>query len=144
MCGIVAYVGQQTAREILLEGLKRLEYRGCDSSGVAILNCSMPYLAKAVGKVASLEERLWKDTPEGKIGIAHTRWATHGKPTEVNAHPHVDCSGRIFLVHNGIIENYQILKKRLISAGHTFIASPTKLPRYSTLSTYKRSVDTSC
>src|SRR5438552_702762 len=120
MCGIVAYVGQQTAREILLEGLKRLEYRGYDSSGVAILNCSMPYLAKAVGKVASLEERLWKDTPEGKTGIAHTRWATHGKPTEVNAHPHVDCSGRIFLVHNGIIENYQILKKRLISAGHTF------------------------
>lgn len=120
MCGIVAYVGQQTAREVLVEGLKRLEYRGYDSSGVAILNCSTPYLAKAVGKVASLEERIWKDTPEGQIGIAHTRWATHGRPTEVNAHPHVDCSGQIFLVHNGIIENYQLLKKRLISAGHTF------------------------
>ena len=120
MCGIVAYVGQQAAREVLLEGLKRLEYRGYDSSGVAILNSSSPYLAKAVGKVAALEERLWKETPQGHTGIAHTRWATHGKPTEVNAHPHVDCSGRIFLVHNGIVENYQVLKKRLMAAGHTF------------------------
>ncbi len=120
MCGIVAYVGHQTAREILLEGLKRLEYRGYDSSGVAILDSSSPYLAKAVGRVASLEQRVWKDSPEGVVGIAHTRWATHGKPTETNAHPHIDCSGQIFLVHNGIIENYQILKKRLAASGHTF------------------------
>ena len=120
MCGIVAYVGHQSAREILVEGLKRLEYRGYDSSGVAILNSSRPYLAKAVGKVAVLEQRVWNARPEGVVGIAHTRWATHGKPTETNAHPHTDCSRRIFLVHNGIIENYQALKKRLGANGHTF------------------------
>ncbi len=119
MCGIVAYVGHQPARGILVEGLKRLEYRGYDSSGVAILNAP-PYLRKTVGKVAALEQRVWHDNPEGTVGIAHTRWATHGKPTEPNAHPHVDCAGRIFLVHNGIIENYQALKKRLMASGHTF------------------------
>ncbi len=119
MCGIVAYVGHQPARDILIDGLKRLEYRGYDSSGIAILN-SPPYLARAVGKVASLEERVWKESPEGVVGIAHTRWATHGKPTECNAHPHVDCTGQIFLVHNGIIENYQALKKRLLASGHAF------------------------
>jgi glucosamine--fructose-6-phosphate aminotransferase (isomerizing) len=119
VCGIVAYVGNRTAREILLEGLKRLEYRGYDSSGVAILG-PQPYLAKTVGKVAALEQRVWKESPEGVVGIAHTRWATHGKPTETNAHPHTDCSGRIFLVHNGIIENYQLLKKRLAASGHIF------------------------
>ena len=120
MCGIVAYVGKQTARDILLEGLRRLEYRGYDSSGVAILDSASPYLAKAVGKVAALEQRVRKESPEGAVGIAHTRWATHGKPTETNAHPHTDCSGRLFLVHNGIIENYQVLKKRLSGTGHTF------------------------
>ena len=119
MCGIVAYVGYQPARGILVEGLKRLEYRGYDSSGIAILN-TPPYLRKSVGKVAALEQRVWNDNPEGAVGIAHTRWATHGKPTEPNAHPHVDCAGRIFLVHNGIIENYQALKKRLMASGHTF------------------------
>jgi glucosamine--fructose-6-phosphate aminotransferase (isomerizing) len=119
MCGIIAYVGKQAARGILLEGLKRLEYRGYDSSGIAVLN-AQPYLRKAVGKVAVLEQRVWNDNPEGAVGIAHTRWATHGKPTEPNAHPHLDCAGRIFLVHNGIIENYQALKKRLLASGHTF------------------------
>src|SRR5947208_7223341 len=119
VCGIVAYVGNRTAREILLEGLKRLEYRGYDSSGVAILG-PQPYLAKAVGKVAALEQRVWKESPEGVVGIAHTRWATHGKPTETNAHPHTDCSGRFFLIHNGISENYQVLKKRLAASGHVF------------------------
>lgn len=119
MCGIIAYVGKQAARGILLEGLKRLEYRGYDSSGIAVLN-AQPYLRKAVGKVAVLEQRVWNDKPEGAVGIAHTRWATHGKPTEPNAHPHLDCAGRIFLVHNGIIENYQALKKRLLASGHTF------------------------
>jgi glucosamine--fructose-6-phosphate aminotransferase (isomerizing) len=120
MCGIVAYVGRQTARSILLEGLKRLEYRGYDSSGIAILNSGPPYLAKAVGKVSYLEARVLEEAPEGLIGIAHTRWATHGRPTETNAHPHTDCSGRIFLVHNGIIENYQRLKKHLSASGHQF------------------------
>jgi glucosamine--fructose-6-phosphate aminotransferase (isomerizing) len=119
MCGIVAYVGHQPARKILVEGLKRLEYRGYDSSGIAILN-TPPYLRKAVGKVAALEQRVWSDNPEGAVGIAHTRWATHGKPTEPNAHPHLDCAGRVFLVHNGIIENYQVLKKRLLASGHAF------------------------
>jgi len=119
MCGIVAYVGRQNARNFLIEGLKRLEYRGYDSSGIAILN-SAPYLAKAVGKVSQLEELVERDSPEGLVGIAHTRWATHGKPTESNAHPHTDCSGHIFLVHNGIIENYQRLKKRLSAEGHAF------------------------
>ena len=123
MCGIVAYVGKQTARDILLEGLRRLEYRGYDSSGVAILDSASPYLAKAVGKVAALEQRVRKESPEGAVGIAHTRWATHGKPTETNAHPHTDCSGRLFLVHNGIIENYQVLKKRLSGAGRPPISS---------------------
>ena len=119
MCGIVAYTGHQPAREVLVEGLKRLEYRGYDSSGIAILNAT-PYLRKAVGKVAALEQRVWADNPEGAVGIAHTRWATHGRPTEPDAHPHVDCSGRMFLVHNGIIETFAVLKKRLISSGHTF------------------------
>jgi glucosamine--fructose-6-phosphate aminotransferase (isomerizing) len=119
MCGIVAYTGKQSAREVLIEGLKRLEYRGYDSSGIAILN-SPPYWARRVGKVAALESQVWQDSPAGTIGIAHTRWATHGQPTEVNAHPHVDCAGKIYLVHNGIIENYLALKKRLASAGHNF------------------------
>lgn len=120
MCGIVAYTGNQSAYGILLEGLKRLEYRGYDSSGVAILG-SAPFLAKAVGKVAELEARVLEKPPHGSTGIAHTRWATHGKPTEVNAHPHTDCTGGIFLVHNGIIENYQPLKNRLAAAGHRFV-----------------------
>ncbi|HUU14640.1 MAG TPA: glutamine--fructose-6-phosphate transaminase (isomerizing) [Terriglobia bacterium] len=119
MCGIVAYVGEQQAREILMDGLKRLEYRGYDSSGVAILG-EPAYLAKAVGKVAALERRVSQENPSGSVGIAHTRWATHGKPTEANAHPHLDCSGQVYLVHNGIIENYQSLKNRLIGGGHKF------------------------
>ena len=120
MCGIVAYVGSQTARGILLEGLKRLEYRGYDSSGIAILNGASTYLVKSVGKVEALEQQVNQESPEGVAGIAHTRWATHGKPTEANAHPHTDCSGRFFLVHNGIIENYLALRKRLASSGHAF------------------------
>ncbi len=119
MCGIVGYIGHQTAREVLIEGLKRLEYRGYDSSGIAILNHE-PYLARAVGKVAILEQLVWAEKPEGVVGIAHTRWATHGKPTELNAHPHRDCTGQLFLVHNGIIENYAALKERLREQGHTF------------------------
>ncbi len=119
MCGIVAYVGKNAARQILIEGLKRLEYRGYDSSGIAIIN-KESYLSRAVGKVAVLEERVWKDKPEGSVGIAHTRWATHGRPTEANAHPHSDCKGKVFLAHNGIIENYMPLKKRLLAAGHHF------------------------
>ncbi|HEV2419361.1 MAG TPA: glutamine--fructose-6-phosphate transaminase (isomerizing) [Terriglobia bacterium] len=120
MCGIVAYTGKQRAYSILLEGLKRLEYRGYDSSGVAILG-STPFLAKAVGKVSQLEACVKEREPHGVTGIAHTRWATHGKPTEVNAHPHTDCTGAIYLVHNGIIENYLPLKKKLTLSGHNFL-----------------------
>ena len=119
MCGIVAYTGNQPAKEILIEGLKRLEYRGYDSSGIFIANGS-PYLARAVGKVAELERRVWNSASDGVAGIAHTRWATHGKPSELNAHPHADCGGKLYLVHNGIIENYLLLKKRLLEAGHQF------------------------
>ena len=119
MCGIVAYVGHQPASELLIEGLKRLEYRGYDSSGIAILGAH-PYVAKAVGKVAALERKVWQEKPAGGMGIAHTRWATHGKPTEANAHPHTDCSRQLFLVHNGIIENYLPLKKKLTADGHVF------------------------
>jgi glucosamine--fructose-6-phosphate aminotransferase (isomerizing) len=119
MCGIVAYTGDQPAKGILIEGLKRLEYRGYDSSGIFIQN-SPPYLARAVGKVAELERQVWNSAPEGVAGIAHTRWATHGKPTEANAHPHTDCNDKLFLVHNGIIENYLVLKKWLLGAGHCF------------------------
>jgi len=119
MCGIVAYTGDQPAKGILIEGLKRLEYRGYDSSGIFILD-SPPYLARSVGKVAELERRVWNSAPDGVAGIAHTRWATHGKPSEANAHPHMDCGSKLFLVHNGIIENYQLLKKRLVETGHQF------------------------
>lgn len=119
MCGIVAYVGHQPASEVLVEGLKRLEYRGYDSSGIAILG-AQPYLTKAVGKVAALERKVWQEKPGGGMGIAHTRWATHGKPTEANAHPHTDCSRQLFLVHNGIVENYLPLKKKLLADGHAF------------------------
>jgi glutamine---fructose-6-phosphate transaminase (isomerizing) len=119
MCGIVAYVGHQDVVPVLIEGLKRLEYRGYDSSGIALLS-PRPYVAKAVGKVAVLEQKVWEEKPHGTIGIAHTRWATHGKPSEANAHPHTDCTQQIFLVHNGIIENYLRLKKKLASNGHVF------------------------
>ena len=119
MCGIVAYTGNEPAKDILIEGLKRLEYRGYDSSGILILN-STSFLARAVGKVAELERQVWDSAHNGVAGIAHTRWATHGKPSVANAHPHSDCANKLFLVHNGIIENYQVLKKRLLEDGHIF------------------------
>ncbi len=120
MCGIVGYVGAQNSVPILLEGLRRLEYRGYDSAGVAILNGEGLKVEKAAGKIAMLEERIHLTQPEGTVGIAHTRWATHGVPNQVNAHPHVDCHGRIAVVHNGIIENYTILKQKLEQEGHRF------------------------
>lgn len=122
MCGIIGYIGKQNALSILLDGLKALEYRGYDSAGIAIIedNSKIAYL-KSVGRISNLEEKL-KNEDEflGQAGIAHTRWATHGEPTENNAHPHSDCKNNIWLVHNGIIENYKELKNQLIKNGHKF------------------------
>lgn len=120
MCGIVGYIGEQEACPILIEGLKRLEYRGYDSAGVAVLNDGVIDIRKSVGKLKALEDALEGDPPKGVIAVGHTRWATHGRPSSENAHPHSDCSGRFAVVHNGIIENYLPLKKRLIEQGHKF------------------------
>ena len=120
MCGIVGYVGSQESLPILLEGLRRLEYRGYDSAGVAILNGAGLSVQKAAGKIAVLEALLDGRRPKGSLGIAHTRWATHGEPNTVNAHPHVDCTNNIAVAHNGIIENYVTIKKKLVQEGHVF------------------------
>ncbi len=120
MCGIVGYIGGKEALPILMDGLKRLEYRGYDSAGVAIPNHDKINICKQVGKIAALEKELNGTPLKGMLGIAHTRWATHGEPNQVNAHPHTDESGSIVLVHNGIIENYNALKTMLIEKGHTF------------------------
>ncbi len=119
MCGIVGYIGNRDARSILMNGLKRLEYRGYDSSGISVLNDNEISVIKQVGKISALENELNGTKIPGDLGIAHTRWATHGEPTQVNAHPHTDCSGNIVLVHNGIIENYKSLKQILVDKGHT-------------------------
>ena len=124
MCGIVAYVGHQDAYPILIEGLKRLEYRGYDSAGVALLNENNELnVYKAKGKVSDLEAKAADKDVSGHIGIAHTRWATHGEPNEVNAHPHLSKSGNIALIHNGIIENYLSLRKELEKRGFSFKSS---------------------
>lgn len=120
MCGIVGYVGQKTAAPLLIEGLRRLEYRGYDSSGVCTISNDALLLRKCAGRVDKLAERLQQEPVTGSIGISHTRWATHGPPTDENAHPHLDQSGKIAVVHNGVIENYDRLKQRLIACGHTF------------------------
>ena len=120
MCGIVCYVGQKQARSILLEGLKQLEYRGYDSAGLAIQYGSDIQCHRAVGKIAELERKLNGVDIKGTVGIAHTRWATHGEPSEVNAHPHRDQDENVFVIHNGIIENFLSLKKRLEKQGITF------------------------
>ncbi|MFH1731153.1 MAG: glutamine--fructose-6-phosphate transaminase (isomerizing) [Planctomycetota bacterium] len=120
MCGIVGYIGKRDARPILIEGLKRLEYRGYDSAGIALAKNDELHCVRAVGRISQLEELLEGASPEATAGIAHTRWATHGAPTEANAHPHRDCSGSLAIVHNGIIENYRQLKDQLIERGHKF------------------------
>lgn len=120
MCGIIGFIGKQTASHILLDGLKRLEYRGYDSSGIATIDKNTIAIRRAVGKLVNLEKVVSKDPPAGTVGVGHTRWATHGKPSEENAHPHTDCHNKIVVVHNGIIENYAVLKKDLITQGHTF------------------------
>jgi len=121
MCGIVGYLGKHQALPILIDGLKRLEYRGYDSAGIAIIDDGHILLEKTEGKISELEAHLAGRECPGFTGIAHTRWATHGEPNKKNAHPHIDCSGTLAVAHNGIIENYQILKKRLQDKGHRFI-----------------------
>ena len=120
MCGIVAYIGQNEALPILVGGLKKLEYRGYDSSGVSVIDQGKIVTVRASGKISALEAKLKETRVSGNIGIAHTRWATHGAPTEQNAHPHVSYDGKISIVHNGIIENYASLKAKLIEKGITF------------------------
>jgi glucosamine--fructose-6-phosphate aminotransferase (isomerizing) len=125
MCGIVGYVGRSEAAPILLDGLRRLEYRGYDSAGVAIVNGEHVETRKCAGRIAALGKLMAKKPPTGTFGISHTRWATHGKPTDQNAHPHFDATGKLALVHNGVIENYQALKDQLIRDGDRNFASET-------------------
>jgi len=121
MCGIVGYVGKKSVVPVILEGLRRLEYRGYDSAGIAVCgNGEGLQIRRAEGKLRNLEEAIRLKPLDGTYGIGHTRWATHGRPTEENAHPHRDCTGRVVVVHNGIIENYVSLKKNLIQKGHRF------------------------
>src|SRR5712692_7422684 len=120
MCGIVGYVGQHNASEIIVDGLRRLEYRGYDSAGLVVLDGGRLTIHRRPGKIADLAALLEREPATGGIGLGHTRWATHGAPSESNSHPHADCSGSLAVVHNGIIENYLSLKQRLLQAGHVF------------------------
>ena len=120
MCGIIGYIGYRKAVQMVLEGLKKLEYRGYDSSGIAVLEDGALKRFRAEGKIRRLEKKIHKENLSGNIALGHTRWATHGRPSEENAHPHTDCSKRLVVVHNGIIENYLGLKTQLISEGHKF------------------------
>mgnify|MGYP000895949769 FL=1 len=120
MCGIVGYVGDRQAAEFLLDGLSRLEYRGYDSAGIAVYDGENIRVAKSVGRLAALRDKIKGNVPVGSLGIGHTRWATHGRPSDVNSHPHTDCHGDFAIVHNGIIENYLSLKEELIAKGHVF------------------------
>src|SRR5438477_4828208 len=121
MCGIVGYVGKKRVVPVIIDGLKRLEYRGYDSAGIAVCgNGDGLQIRRAEGKLRNLEEVIRLKPLDGTYGIGHTRWATHGRPTEENAHPHRDCTGRVVVVHNGIIENYVVLKKKLTEEGHKF------------------------
>ena len=120
MCGIVGYIGHKKVSTVLLDGLRRLEYRGYDSAGIAVIDGSSMQVVRSAGKLRDLEENLRLTNLEGTFGLGHTRWATHGRPTEENAHPHRDCSGSMVVVHNGIIENYKDLKRELSAGGHQF------------------------
>jgi len=122
MCGIVGYIGSKKVVPVIIEGLRKLEYRGYDSAGIAVVDSAGKlHIRRAPGKLRNLEEAIEKSPIEGTYGIGHTRWATHGRPTEENAHPHRDCTGQYVVVHNGIIENYLELKERLQKQGHTFV-----------------------
>src|SRR3974377_368064 len=122
MCGIVGYIGSKKVVPVIIEGLRKLEYRGYDSAGLArVVAEGKLEVRRAPGKLRNLEEAIQKAPIDGTYGIGHTRWATHGRPTEENAHPHRDCNGDTVVIHNGIIENYLSLKRELIQEGHTFV-----------------------
>src|ERR1700726_3214938 len=120
MCGIIGYIGKKEVVPVLIDGLRRLEYRAYDSAGIAIVSHGAIILRRSAGKLSNLEHAIALDPLTGDYGIGHTRWATHGRPSENNAHPHRDCTGRIVVVHNGIIENYTSLKTALREEGHEF------------------------
>ncbi len=120
MCGIVGYIGMRDVKEVVLDGLRKLEYRGYDSAGIAAVDGGKLKVVKAVGRLANLEDKLREQPVQGHVGIGHTRWATHGRPSDDNAHPHQDCSGRFAVIHNGIVENYLSLRDELMSKGHQF------------------------
>src|SRR5512137_1382284 len=121
MCGIIGYIGPKPVVPVLIDGLRRLEYRGYDSAGVAVVRQGAIHLRRSAGKLSRLEDVIRAEPIDGEYGVGHTRWATHGRPTEENAHPHRDCTGRIVVVHNGIIENYLELKQQLQRQGHKFV-----------------------
>src|SRR5437588_11438270 len=120
MCGIIGYVGTRDVVPVLIGGLKKLEYRGYDSAGIAVVNGNGVEVVRAEAKLSNLEARLNERHIQGSFGMGHTRWATHGKPNENNAHPHRDCTGKGVVIHNGIIENFLPIKQRLQKAGHEF------------------------
>ncbi|CAG1769824.1 Glutamine--fructose-6-phosphate aminotransferase [isomerizing] [uncultured bacterium] len=122
MCGIIGYIGSRNCVPVIIEGLKRLEYRGYDSAGIGVINDALITLAKNKGKVSTLERRIEADGITGKLGIGHTRWATHGEPNEINAHPHANKDQTLLIIHNGIIENYATLKKGLQNIGYEFVS----------------------
>ena len=120
MCGIIGYVGTRDVVPVLIGGLKKLEYRGYDSAGIAVVDGNGVEVVRAEGKLSNLEAKLDGGKLKGTFGMGHTRWATHGKPNENNAHPHRDCSGKVVVIHNGIIENFLPIKQKLQKAGHEF------------------------
>src|SRR5688572_29180772 len=120
MCGIVGYVGRREAAPLVLDALKRLEYRGYDSAGLVVVSNGQLAVEKTAGKIAALEARLDGHVPRGRVALSHTRWATHGVPNTINAHPHTDCGGMVAVVHNGIIENAGPLREALEQRGHRF------------------------
>src|SRR5215470_14445184 len=120
MCGIIGYVGTRDVVPVLIGGLKKLEYRGYDSAGIAVVDGNGVEVVRAEGKLTNLEAKLGEQSLRGTFGMGHTRWATHGKPNENNAHPHRDCTGKVVVIHNGIIENFLTLKQQLQKSGHTF------------------------
>ena len=134
MCGIVGYTGPREAGPILIEGLKRLEYRGYDSAGIALVDeAGDLFVEKKAGKLANLQTAIADRTPHAAIGLAHTRWATHGRPNDLNAHPHQDCTGNVTVIHNGIIENFRELRDGLEARGHTLTSEtePRRSPTWS-------------